>query len=49
MDRWTRWLPGRELLRHYEAAWLPRDTSFHPTLGSAVDAYLEEHAVDWRP
>ncbi|MEK1905492.1 MAG: sulfate permease [Pseudomonas sp.] len=22
---------------------------FHPTLGAAVDAYLEEHAVDWTP
>ena len=23
--------------------------SFHPTVGAAVDAYLEEHSVDWRP
>jgi MFS superfamily sulfate permease-like transporter len=23
--------------------------SFYPTVGSAVDAYLEEHAVDWKP
>jgi hypothetical protein len=23
--------------------------SFYPTIGSAVDAYLEEHAVDWKP
>jgi high affinity sulfate transporter 1 len=22
---------------------------FYPTIGSAVDAYLEEHAVDWKP
>jgi len=22
---------------------------FHPTIGSAVDAYLQEHAVDWKP
>jgi hypothetical protein len=22
---------------------------FHPTLGVAVDAYLAEHAVDWKP
>jgi hypothetical protein len=21
---------------------------FYPTIGSAVDAYLEEHAVDWK-
>ena len=23
--------------------------SFHPTIGAAVDAYLEEHSVDWKP
>jgi MFS superfamily sulfate permease-like transporter len=23
--------------------------SFHPTIGAAVDAYLEQHAVDWKP
>jgi high affinity sulfate transporter 1 len=23
--------------------------SFHPTVGAAVDAYLEEHSVDWKP
>jgi high affinity sulfate transporter 1 len=23
--------------------------SFHPTLGAAVDEYLERHAVDWQP
>jgi high affinity sulfate transporter 1 len=23
--------------------------AFHPTLGAAVDAYLAEHAVDWKP
>jgi len=22
---------------------------FHPTLGAAVDAYLTEHQVDWKP
>jgi len=22
---------------------------FCPTIGSAVDAYLEEYAVDWKP
>src|SRR6187551_3812370 len=25
MSRWTRWLPGLQVLRDYEAAWLPRD------------------------
>ena len=23
--------------------------NFYPTIGSAVDAYLEEHAIDWKP
>jgi high affinity sulfate transporter 1 len=23
--------------------------NFYPTIGSAVDAYLDEHAVDWKP
>jgi high affinity sulfate transporter 1 len=32
-----------ELLERFGAA------SFHPTVGAAVDAYLEEHAVDWKP
>jgi MFS superfamily sulfate permease-like transporter len=25
MNRWTRWLPGLQILQRYEAAWLPRD------------------------
>ena len=25
VSRWTRWLPGINLVRHYEAAWLPQD------------------------
>ena len=24
-DGWTRWLPGLQVLRTYQAAWLPRD------------------------
>jgi MFS superfamily sulfate permease-like transporter len=32
-----------ELFDHFGAA------DFYPTIGSAVDAYLEEHAVDWKP
>ena len=31
-----------ELLEHFGPA------SFHPTVGAAVDAYLEEHSVDWK-
>src|SRR6476469_1041195 len=25
MNRWTRWLPGLQILNRYEAAWLPHD------------------------
>src|SRR6187397_3559414 len=25
MSRWMRWLPGLQVLRNYEAAWLPKD------------------------
>ena len=32
-----------ELLERFGAA------NFHPTVGAAVDAYLEEHSVDWKP
>ena len=32
-----------ELLERFGAA------NFHPTMGAAVDAYLEEHSVDWKP
>jgi high affinity sulfate transporter 1 len=32
-----------EILEHFG----PR--AFHPTVGAAVDAYLEDHQVDWKP
>lgn len=32
-----------ELFEHFGAA------DFYPTVGAAVDAYLEEHRVDWKP
>jgi hypothetical protein len=25
------------------------ETAFHPTVGAAVDAYLAETGVDWKP
>ena len=25
------------------------EASFYLTIGSAVDAYLEQHAIDWKP
>lgn len=39
--------PVKDKLKRFEI--LDRFGTFHPTLGSAVDAYLEEHAVDWKP
>jgi len=27
MDRWLRWVPGLEVLRRYQAAWLPNDVA----------------------
>jgi MFS superfamily sulfate permease-like transporter len=45
----TRWLPGLQLLSRYEAAWLPRDLMAGLVLTAAVDAYLEDYAVDWKP
>ena len=32
-----------ELLEHFGAA------NFYPTLGAAIDAYLHEYSVDWKP
>jgi len=42
--------PVKDKLRRFEL--LDRfggAANFYPTIGSAVDAYLEEHAVDWKP
>src|SRR5438046_1788871 len=27
MNRWKRWLPGLQILRDYQAAWIPRDVT----------------------
>jgi high affinity sulfate transporter 1 len=39
--------PVKDKLKRFEL--LERFGNFYPTIGSAVDAYLEEHAVDWKP
>ncbi|MDQ8037142.1 MAG: SulP family inorganic anion transporter [Pedobacter sp.] len=39
--------PVKDKLRRFEL--LERFGTFHPTIGAAVDAYLAEHAVDWKP
>jgi high affinity sulfate transporter 1 len=39
--------PVKDKLKRFGV--LERFGNFYPTVGAAVDAYLEEHAVDWRP
>ena len=39
--------PVKDKLKRFEM--LERFGPMHPTIGAAVDAYLEEHAVDWKP
>ena len=39
--------PVKDKLKRFEM--LERFGPMHPTIGAAVDAYLEEHAVDWTP
>lgn len=39
--------PVKDKLKRFEI--LDRFGTFHPTIGAAVDAYLEEYAVDWKP
>ncbi|MFC5577527.1 SulP family inorganic anion transporter [Lysobacter niabensis] len=39
--------PVKDKLKRFEM--LERFGETYPTIGAAVDAYLEEHAVDWKP
>ena len=41
--------PVKDKLKRFELLARFGSGSFHPTIGAAVDAYLEEHAVDWKP
>jgi len=41
--------PVKDKLKRFELFERFGAASFHPTVGSAVDAYLEEHSVDWKP
>jgi high affinity sulfate transporter 1 len=41
--------PVKDKLKRFELFERFGAASFHPTVGAAVDAYLEEHAVDWQP
>jgi high affinity sulfate transporter 1 len=41
--------PVKDKLKRFEVLELFGGKNFYPTIGAAVDAYLEEHAVDWTP
>jgi high affinity sulfate transporter 1 len=41
--------PVKDKLRRFELFERFGAASFHPTVGAAVDAYLEDHTVDWKP
>ena len=41
--------PVKDKLKRFEMLERFGAASFHPTVGAAVDAYLEEHSVDWKP
>ena len=41
--------PVKDKLKRFELFEAFGAASFHPTLGAAVDAYLKEHSVDWKP
>jgi high affinity sulfate transporter 1 len=41
--------PVKDKLKRFELLERFGTANFYPTLGAAVDAYLEEHSVDWKP
>ena len=41
--------PVKDKLKRFELFERFGAANFYPTIGSAVDAYLQEHAVDWEP
>src|SRR6187431_1352460 len=41
--------PVKDKLRRFELLERFGGANFHPTVGDAIDAYLEEHSVDWKP
>jgi hypothetical protein len=40
--------PVKDKLRRFEIFDSFGTGRFHPTLGAAVDTYLQDHSVDWR-
>jgi MFS superfamily sulfate permease-like transporter len=41
--------PVKDKLRRFELFERFGTARFHPTVGAAVDNYVRDHAVDWRP
>jgi high affinity sulfate transporter 1 len=41
--------PVKDKLKRFELFERFGAEHFYPTMGAAIDAYLEEHAVDWKP
>ena len=41
--------PVKDKMRRFELFQHIGETAFHPTVGAAVDAYLEESGIDWQP
>jgi len=41
--------PVKDKLKRFELFERFGAANFYPTLGAAIDAYLEEHSVDWKP
>ena len=41
--------PVKDKMRRFELFEHMGESAFHPTVGAAVDAYLEESGVDWKP
>jgi len=41
--------PVKDKLKRFELFDRFGAANFYPTIGSAVDAYLEEHAIEWKP
>ena len=41
--------PVKDKLKRFELFERFGAANFYPTIGSAVDAYIEEHVVDWKP
>jgi hypothetical protein len=41
--------PVKDKLKRFELFDRLGTAIFHPTLGAAVDNYLERYAVDWKP